>query len=35
MVVDIFFEFDGIKGEVQDKIYKDKIDVLFWFWGVL
>lgn len=34
MAVDMFLELKGVKGESQDKIHKDKIDVLAWSWGV-
>lgn len=34
MAVDIFLKVDGIKGESQDKTYKDAIDILSWSWGM-
>lgn len=34
MAVDMFLKLDGIKGEAQDKTWKDQIDVLAWSWGV-
>jgi type VI secretion system secreted protein Hcp len=33
MAVDMFMKIDDVKGEAQDKTYKDKIDVLAWSWG--
>ena len=35
MAVDMYLTIDGVKGETQDKVYKDKggIDVLSWSWG--
>jgi len=33
MAVDMFMKIDNVKGEAQDKAYKDKIDVLAWSWG--
>ncbi len=34
MAVDIFLQIEGIKGESQDAVYKDAIDVLSWAWGM-
>lgn len=34
MAVDIFLVIEGIDGESQDDVYKDKIDVLAWNWGM-
>lgn len=34
MAVDMFLDLDKIKGESQDKTWKDKIDVLAWSWGM-
>ena len=34
MAVDIFLVLNGIDGESEDKVYKDKIDVLAWSWGL-
>jgi type VI secretion system secreted protein Hcp len=34
MAVDMFMKIGGLKGEAQDKIHKDEIDVLSWSWGV-
>jgi type VI secretion system secreted protein Hcp len=35
MAVDIFLELsNSIKGEAQDSVHKDKIDVLAWSWGM-
>lgn len=34
MAVDIFLIIDGIKGESQDAVYPDEIDVLAWNWGM-
>lgn len=35
MAVDMFIDMGGkIKGESQDKQFKDKIDVLAWSWGM-
>ena len=35
MAVDIFLGLsDGIKGEAQDAVHRDKIDVLAWNWGM-
>jgi type VI secretion system secreted protein Hcp len=34
MAVDIYLVVDGIKGESQDDVYKDEIDVLAWNWGM-
>jgi len=34
MAVDMFLKLDGIKGEAQDKTWKDQMDVLAWSWGV-
>jgi type VI secretion system secreted protein Hcp len=35
MAVDIFLELsNNIKGEAQDSVHKDKIDVLAWSWGM-
>lgn len=34
MAVDMFLVLDGVKGESQDKTYKDQIDVLAWSWGM-
>lgn len=34
MAVDMFIKLDGIKGEAQDKTWKDQIDILAWSWGV-
>ncbi|MGC6447833.1 MAG: Hcp family type VI secretion system effector [Rubripirellula sp.] len=31
---DFFLKLDDIKGESQDKKYKDYIDVLAWSWGI-
>jgi type VI secretion system secreted protein Hcp len=33
MAVDHFLKLEGIKGEAQDKTYKDEIDILAWSWG--
>lgn len=33
MAVDMFLDIEGVKGESQDKAYKDKIAVLSWSWG--
>jgi type VI secretion system secreted protein Hcp len=34
MAVDMFLTLEPVKGESQDKTYKDKIDVLAWSWGM-
>lgn len=34
MAVDMFLTLEPIKGESQDKTYKDKIDILAWSWGM-
>jgi type VI secretion system secreted protein Hcp len=34
MAVDMFLELEGIKGEAQDGIHKEKIDVLGWSWSM-
>jgi type VI secretion system secreted protein Hcp len=34
MAVDMFLKIPGIKGESQDKTYKEQIDVLSWSWGM-
>ena len=34
MAVDMFLDLDKIKGESQDKTWKDKIDILAWSWGM-
>jgi type VI secretion system secreted protein Hcp len=35
MAVDIFLELsNNIKGEAQDDVHKDKIDILAWSWGM-
>lgn len=34
MAMDMFLTLEPIKGESQDKTYKDKIDVLAWSWGM-
>ncbi len=35
MAVDIFLELSNeIKGEAQDDVHKDKIDILAWSWGM-
>jgi type VI secretion system secreted protein Hcp len=35
MAVDIFLELsNSIKGEAQDAVHKDKIDILAWSWGL-
>jgi type VI secretion system secreted protein Hcp len=35
MAVDIFLELsNNIKGEAQDAVHKDKIDILAWSWGM-
>jgi RHS repeat-associated protein len=31
--VDMFIKIGDLKGEAQDKVHKDKIDVLAWSWG--
>ena len=33
MAVDMFLKIDSVKGEAQDRIHKDEIDVLAWSWG--
>lgn len=33
MAVDMFLKLDSIKGEAQDAMHKDEIDVLGWSWG--
>jgi len=33
MAVDMFIKLEGIKGEAQDSVHKDEIDVLAWAWG--
>lgn len=33
MASDMFIKLDGIKGECQDKKWKDQINVLAWSWG--
>jgi len=30
---DIFLELDGIKGESQDSIHKDAMEIMSWSWG--
>lgn len=32
--IDMFLKLDGIKGESQDIVHQDEIDVLAWSWGV-
>jgi type VI secretion system secreted protein Hcp len=32
--MDMFIKVGSIKGESQDKVHKDEIDVLTWSWGV-
>lgn len=34
MAVDMFIKIGDIKGESQDDIHKDEIDVLAWSWGM-
>ena len=34
MAVDMFIKIDNVKGEAQDKVHKDEIDVLAWSWGM-
>ena len=34
MAVDQFLKIDDVKGEAQDKVHRDEIDVLAWSWGV-
>lgn len=34
MAVDMFIKLGDIKGESQDKVHKDEIDVLAWSWGM-
>jgi type VI secretion system secreted protein Hcp len=34
MAVDIFLKLDGIKGEAQDAVHKEEIDILSWSWGM-
>ncbi|MDH3376839.1 MAG: type VI secretion system tube protein Hcp [Gammaproteobacteria bacterium] len=34
MTADIFVKFDSVKGESQDNVYKDAIDVLSWGWSL-
>lgn len=34
MAIDAFLGIDKVKGEAQDKMFKDRIDVLSWSWGV-
>ncbi len=34
MAVDMFLDVEGVEGESLDKVYKGKIDVLAWSWGV-
>jgi type VI secretion system secreted protein Hcp len=34
MAVDMFIKIGDLKGEAQDKIHKDEIDVLSSSWGV-
>ena len=34
MAVDMFIKIGDLKGEAQDKVHKDEIDVLAWSWGV-
>ena len=34
MAVDMFLKLEGCKGESQDKVHKDEIDVLAWSWGM-
>ena len=34
MAVDMFIQIGDLKGEAQDKVHKEKIDVLAWSWGV-
>jgi type VI secretion system secreted protein Hcp len=34
MALNIFIKIDGIKGESQNKMHKDEIDVLSWNWGL-
>ena len=34
MAVDMFIKIDSVKGEAQDKVHKDEIDVLAWSWGM-
>jgi type VI secretion system secreted protein Hcp len=34
MAVDIFIKIGDIKGESQDSVHKDEIDVLAWNWGM-
>ena len=36
MAVDMFLTIKGVKGETQDKVFKDKggMDILSWSWGV-
>lgn len=34
MAVDMFLKIDGIKGETQDKVHAESIDVLSWSWGL-
>jgi type VI secretion system secreted protein Hcp len=36
MAVDMFLKLEdnNLKGESQDKVHKDEIDVLTWSWGM-
>ncbi len=34
MAVDMFIKIGDLKGEAQDKVHKDEIDVLAWSWGM-
>ncbi|NTS75654.1 type VI secretion system tube protein Hcp [Catenovulum sp. SM1970] len=34
MAADMFLVLEGIKGESEDKAYKDQIDILAWSWGL-
>ena len=34
MAVDMFMKITGIKGEAEDKVHKEAIDVLAWSWGM-
>jgi type VI secretion system secreted protein Hcp len=34
MAMDMFIQIGDIKGESEDKVHKEKIDVLAWSWGM-
>src|SRR5262245_55128103 len=34
MAMDQFIKIGSLKGEAQDKVHKDEIDVLSWSWGL-